>query len=80
MNPKPKTAQCNAFTATDLAIGTLIVPLFLERDIPCVRGVTGVGEDEEREEETRWNYVRICIKCGTMFEFVLSVELCSNLY
>jgi hypothetical protein len=57
MNPKPEAPGCNAFNATNLAIGTLIVPLFLERDLPCVRGVTGVGEDEEREEETRWNYV-----------------------
>ena len=78
MNPKPEAPQCNAFNATNLAIRTLIVPLFLERDLPFVDVVTGVREDEEREEETRGRYVRICIKCGTMFEFVLSVKLCLN--
>ena len=79
MNLKPEAPQFNAFTATDLAIGRLIVPLILERDLPCMRGVTGVGEDEEREEETRWHYVYICITYGTMFEFVLCQALCLNL-
>jgi hypothetical protein len=76
MNLKQEARQSNAFYATDLAIGTLTVPLLLARELLCVDGVTGVGEVEVEEQETSGHFVCISITYGTLFVFLLSVVLC----
>ena len=80
MNLKREAQLDNVFCATHLAIGTLVVPFLLiglqrrVNDEPLEEGDDAVEEEKEAlEEET--SHVLIC---GTIF--VLSVELCFNLY